>query len=58
MAKKITKEQGRKLIQASDRLWKRAKRPQNYDAMPADIDEINRLIEDLRKAIGKIKRKN
>ena len=53
----VTKEQGRLLIRAGEKLWKRVKHPEDYDADPADIAEVNRLIDQIDAAVRKIKAK-
>ena len=54
---KVTKDQAKRLIEAGDRLWKRAKRPENYNATPKDVAEIERLTEALDTAIRRITKK-
>jgi len=50
----VSKDQSRRLADVADRLAKRAKHPEDYDAASKDIAEIDRLIDAIDKAIDKI----
>jgi|KBSSwiStaDraftv2_1062776.scaffolds.fasta_scaffold733435_2 hypothetical protein len=53
----VTKEQARRLVDAGDRLRKRAKRPAKYQANAKDVAEVERLTEALHTAIDRIIKK-
>ena len=53
----VTKEQARRLIDAGDRLWKRSKRPEKYQANAKDVAEVERLTEAVHAAIDRIIKK-
>jgi len=50
----VSKDQSRRLADVSDRLAKRAKNPEDYDAKSEDIVEVDRLIDVLDQAVNKI----
>jgi len=53
----VSKDQSNRLSDAADRLEKRAKKPEDYDATADDIAEVDRLIQALDKAVDKITKK-
>ena len=53
----ISKDQSNRLSDAADRLSKRAKNPEDYDATVNDVAEVDRLIDALDKAVDKITKK-
>jgi len=52
----LSKKVGRQIIDAGTKAWKRAKKPEKYDAKPADVEEVERLTKELVAALSKIKK--
>jgi hypothetical protein len=50
----VSKDQSKRLEDVSDRLSKRAKDPEDYNATVQDIAEVDRLTIALEKAVDKI----
>jgi hypothetical protein len=57
MPDQLSKKVGRRIINAGERAWKRAKNPDKYTAKPADVAEVERLTKELTAALSKIKKK-
>jgi hypothetical protein len=53
----VSKKVGRRIINAGERAWKRAKNPDKYSAKPAEVAEVERLSKELVAALSKIKKK-
>jgi hypothetical protein len=53
----LSKKVGRRIIDAGERAWKRAKNPDNYDATPTQVAEVEKLTKELVAALSKIKKK-
>ena len=53
----VSKDQSNRLSDVADRLEKRAKKPEDYEATVDDIVEVDRLIQALDKAVDKITKK-
>ena len=53
----VSKDQSNRLSDTSDRLSKRAKNPEDYEATVNDVAEVDRLIDALDQAVDKITKK-